>query len=73
MIVESIKHNPESSKLVNTPYSPAIKPLSKGYFKLDLHQAWVNFIKTFEPFQWYSTHTFKDDKHPEAADKAFFR
>jgi len=73
MLIESIKHNPESSKLVNTPYSPAIKPPSKGYFKLDLHQAWVNFIKTFEPFQWYVTLTFKESRHPESADKAFFR
>jgi len=73
MLIESIKHNRESGKLVNTLYSPAIKPPSKGYFKLDLHQAWVNFIKTFEPFQWYVTLTFKEPKHPESADKAFFR
>ncbi len=73
MLIESIKHNRESSKLVNTPYSPAIKPPSKGYFKLDLHQAWINFIKRYEPFMWYVTLTFKEPKHPESADKAFFR
>jgi len=73
MLIESIKHNRESGKLVNTPYSPAIKTPSKGYFKLDLHQAWVNFIRTFEPFQWYVTLTFKEPKHPESADKAFKR
>ncbi len=71
MIVESIKHNRESSKLVNTSYSPAIKSPSKGYFKLDLHQAWINFIKRYEPFTWYVTLTFKEPKHPELADKAF--
>lgn len=73
MIVESIKHDRESGKLVNTPYSPAIKPPSKGYFKPDVHQAWMNFIKSFEPFQWYVTLTFKEPRHPEACNKAFYR
>jgi len=73
MLIESIKHDRESGKLVNTLYSPAIKPPSKGYFKLDLHQAWVNFIRTFEPFQWYVTLTFKEPRHPEACNKAFSR
>ena len=73
MVIENIQHNPESSKLGNTPHSTDTKLPSKGYFKLDLHQAWVNFIKTFEPFQWYVTLTFKEPKHPESADKAFFR
>jgi len=73
MIVESIKHNSETSKSVNTRHSPATKLPSKGYFKLDLHQAWINFIKTYEPFQWYVTLTFKEPRHPESCNKAFYR
>ena len=73
MLIESINHNRESGKLVNTLYSPAIKPPSKGYFKLDLYQAWINFIKSFEPFQWFVTLTFKEPRHPEACNKAFRR
>lgn len=72
MIVESIKHNPESSKLV-TKHSPAIKSPSKGYFKLDLHRECINFIKRFEPFGWYATLTFQYSTHPEACEKAFKR
>ena len=69
MIVESIKHNPESSKLVNTPHSPALT----GYIKVDLQKAWVNFIEKFEPYRWFVTLTFKDETHPEQADKRYFR
>lgn len=36
-------------------------------------EAWVEFIKRYEPFAWYATLTFKEPKHPESADKAFFR
>jgi len=73
MIVENIQHNPESSKLVTTPHSPATKLPSKGFFKLDLQQAWMDFIKSFEPFQWYGTLTFKEPRHPESCNKAFYR
>jgi len=73
MIVESIKYNPESSKLVTTPHRQVTKLSSKGFFKLDLQQAWMDFIKSFEPFQWYVTLTFKEPRHPESCDKAFYR
>jgi len=73
MLTESINYNPETSKSVNTRHSPDTKLPSKGYFKLDLHQAWINFIKTFEPFEWYATLTFKEPRHPEACNKAFYR
>jgi len=73
MLIENIQHNPASSKQKITPLSPATKLPSKGYFKLDLHQAWINFIRTYEPFQWYVTLTFKEPRHPEACNKAFYR
>lgn len=44
-----------------------------GFIKIDLKEAWVEFIKRFEPYEWYVTLTFKEPKHPEAADKAFIR
>jgi len=73
MLIENIQHNPESSKQKITRHSPATKLPSKGYFKPDVHQAWMNFIKSFEPFQWYVTLTFKEPRHPEACNKAFYR
>jgi len=62
-----------NSQFIESIPSTDLKFLSKGYFHLDLHQAWINFIKRYEPFTWYVTLTFKEPKHPESADKAFFR
>jgi len=73
MIIESIKYNPETSKPVNTLHSTDTKLPSKGFFKLNLQQAWINFIKIYEPFEWYATLTFKEPRHPEACNKAFYR
>lgn len=72
MIIESIAENLPTSQYPELNLKTRKKPLS-GYFKLDLQQAWPEFIDSYKPYQWYSTHTFKDDKHPEAADKAFYR
>jgi len=72
MITESIPQKLKYSQSPESNLKTLKKPLS-GYFKLDLQQAWPEFIDSYKPYQWYSTHTFKDDKHPEAADKAFFR
>jgi len=73
MLIESIQNKPLSSQhnLPSTHTAP--KQPSKGCCKADLQQAWAYFIKSFEPFQWYATLTFKDPKHPESADKAFLR
>jgi len=73
MLIESIHNKPPSSQSNQLRHSPATKLPSKGFFKLDLHQAWINFIKTYEPFQWYVTLTFKEPRHPEACNKAFYR
>jgi len=73
MLVESIHNNPPSSQSNQSKHSTSVELPSKGYFKLDLHQAWINFIKTYEPFQWYVTLTFKEPRHPEACNKAFYR
>jgi len=73
MLIESIKHNLETSKLVNTRHSPAIKPPSKGYIRSDLQQAWIDTIGKYSPFHWFCTLTFKNDIHPDQADKRFYR
>jgi len=71
MLIESIKHNLDSSKFVNTPYSPAIKQPSKGYIRSDLQQAWINTIRKYGDYHWFVTLTFRSDIHPDQADKRF--
>jgi len=71
--MEKNTHTVLNSQLIESVPSTDLKLSSKGYFKLDLHQAWINFIKSFEPFQWYATLTFKEPRHPEACNKAFYR
>jgi len=73
MLIESIHNKPLSSQSNQSRHSTSVDLASKGYFKLDLHQAWINFIKTYEPFQWYVTLTFKEPRHPESCNKAFYR
>jgi len=41
--------------------------------KLELTRAWVSFISQFEPFELYSTFTFREEVHPEQADRCFNR
>lgn len=36
----------------------------------ELHQAWAQFLST-QDWQWFITFTFKEEIHPEAADKLF--
>jgi len=73
MLIESIPQNKPSSQSPNTKLDPVQKLPSSGFVKVDLKDAWVEFIKRYEPFTWYVTLTFKEPKHPESADKAFFR
>jgi len=73
MIVENIPDNNPNSQLPSTKLDPVQKLPSSGFVKVDLKEAWINFIKRYEPFNWYVTLTFKEPKHPESADKAFFR
>jgi len=73
MLAESIPHNKTNSQSPSTKLDPVQKLPSLGLVKVDLKDAWINFIKRYEPFTWYVTLTFKEPKHPEAADKAFFR
>lgn len=39
----------------------------------DLHETWVEFIEKFEPFSWYLTLTFREEVHPEQADRRYRR
>jgi len=73
MIVDSIHNKPPSSQSNQSRHSKSVELPSKGYFKLDLHRECINFIKRFEPFEWYATLTFRYPTHPEAAHKAFKR
>ena len=73
MIVESIPQDLPNSQSLSTKLDPVQKLPSSGFVKVDLKDAWINFIKRYEPFNWYVTLTFREPKHPESADKAFFR
>jgi len=73
MIVESIPQDLSSSQSPSTKLDTIQKLPSSGFIKVDLKDAWVHFIKRYEPFTWYVTLTFKEPRHPESADKAFFR
>jgi len=72
-MTESIPHSKPKSQLPSTKQDTIQKLPSSGFVKVDLKDAWINFIKRYEPFYLYVTLTFKDSKHPEVADKAFFR
>jgi len=73
MVVESIPQNKTKSQSASTKLDPVQKLPSSGFVKVELKEAWVEFIKRYEPYTWYVTLTFKEPKHPESADKAFFR
>jgi len=38
-----------------------------------LSDSWTEFIGRFEPFELYSTFTFREEVHPEQADRCFNR
>jgi len=69
MVTESIPQKLTYSQSPESNPSTVQKLPSHG----SIQEAWAEFIKRFEPYKWYVTLTFKDPKHPEAADKAFFR
>ena len=71
--MEKNTHTVLNSQFIESVPSTDLKLSSKGYFKLDLHQACINFIKRFEPFGWYATLTFLYSTHSEACEKAFKR
>jgi len=73
MLTESIPQKKTKSQLPSIKLDSIQKLPSSGFVKVDLRDAWINFIKRYEPFTWYVTLTFKEPKHPESADKAFFR
>jgi len=73
MLTESIPHNLPSSQSPSTEPDTVQKLPFSGFVKVDLKEAWVEFIKRYEPFTWYATLTFQEPKHPESADKAFKR
>jgi len=73
MLIESIPQDLLGRQLPGSNSSTVQKLPSSGFIKVDLKDAWINFIKRYEPFTWYVTLTFKEPKHPESADKAFFR
>jgi len=69
MLIESIPRKLTYSQLPESNPNTVQKLPPHG----SIQDGWVEFIKRFEPFYLYVTLTFKDPKHPEAADKAFFR
>ena len=73
MINGIIPHNKPSRQLPGSNSSTVQKLPSAGSIIIELQEGWVEFIKRYEPFTWYVTLTFKEPKHPESADKAFFR
>jgi len=73
MLTESIPQDLPNSQSLSTKLDPVQKLPSSGFVKVDLKDAWVELIKRYEPFTWYITLTFQSPKHPESADKAFFR
>ncbi len=73
MLTESITQKLAYSQLPESNSSTVQKLPSAGSIKVELKEAWAEFIKRFEPYEWYVTLTFKEPKHPEAADKAFIR
>ncbi len=73
MLAESIPQKLTYSQSPESNSSTVQKLPYAGFVKVSLKEAWVEFIKRYEPFTWYVTLTFKEPKHPESADKAFFR
>jgi len=68
MPTESIPQKLTYSQLPELNSSTVQKLPSLGFVKVDLKEAWINFIKGYEPFNWYVTLTFREPKHPESAD-----
>jgi len=73
MLTESIPQKLTYSQSPESNLGTVQKLPFAGSIKVELQEAWAEFIKRFEPFDLYVTLTFKEPKHPESADKAFFR
>jgi len=69
MVVESIPHNLLNSQSPSIKLDTIQKLPSSGFIKVDLKEAWVHFIKRYEPFTCYVTLTFKEPKHPESFEE----
>jgi len=72
MVADIIPQDLPSSQLPESNPSTVQKLPSAGSIKVELQEAWAEFIKRFEPFDLYVTLTFKEPKHPESADKGAF-
>jgi len=68
MLTDIIPHNKTKSQSPELELGTVQKLPSAGSIKVELQEAWAEFIKRFEPFDLYVTLTFKEPKHPESAD-----
>jgi hypothetical protein len=58
-------------RLANERALAPVTPLRRTYTPLDpLSEAWADFLGRW-PWDWFGTHTFRVETHPEAADKVF--
>jgi len=73
MVADIIPQNLPKSQSPSIKLDTVQKLPSSGFIKVDLKEAWAEFIKRFEPYTWFVTLTFKEARHPESADKAFKR
>jgi hypothetical protein len=40
---------------------------------ITLEDAWADFLDRLGPWEWYTTHTFREEIHPEQADRRYNR
>lgn len=50
-----------------------LKLAGKEWKYIELFNEQADFLRTFEPYSWYSTLTFALDVHPERADRCWYR
>jgi len=63
LLTESIPQKLTYSQLPESNPSTVQKLPSAG----SIQEAWAEFVKRFEPYDWYVTLTFKEPKHPVAS------
>lgn len=64
-------HNVYQVHLQNAAKVPEVSPGAPAHpaaFSSNLQKSWVEFLGRFQ-LDWFCTMTFRDDVHPEAADK----
>jgi len=71
MVIENIPHNPESSKQKTTPLSPVSQLPPEEYIISEDQKGWVEFIDMLSPYEWFCHLTFKNDIHPNEANRRF--